>query len=144
MAAGDSPQPEVRSAGPTEAIVKAEELLKDVNPVPFSAAAFSVIKGKVSEYLKEVTTESAAIAKRSQSDVISVRDVEAACDLLTISPRKRLYKHVGTFAGLSLGFCGSTVGSMVVASSYPVWAVFVAIGSGLLGAFLLGVHINND
>lgn len=144
MAAGDAPQPETKSARSTEVITRTDELLKGVDSRPFSPAAFSVLKGKVAEYLADVTRESASIAKRSQSDVISVRDVEAACDRLTISPRKRLYRHVGTFAGLSLGFCGSTFGSMVVASLFPAWAVLLAIGSGLLGAFLLGIHINND
>jgi histone H3/H4 len=123
---------------------KVDELLNGVDPGPFSAAAFSVLKGKVAEYLGEVTREAAAIARRTKADVISVRDIEAACERLTVSPRKIVFRHLGTIAGLSLGTCGSTLSSMVVAGQFSLWSIVLSIATGLIGAFLLGIHVFKD
>jgi histone H3/H4 len=136
--------PSTSIPGASEVAEKADELLRSVDTSPFSPAAFSVFKAKVIQYIEDLARESATIAKRTQADVVSAKDVQAACDRLTTSPRKTLYRHLGTVGGLSLGASTSALGSMLVANQFPLWAVLVAIGTGILGAFFLGIHFRND
>lgn len=127
-----------------EVTTRANELLRTIDPGPFSPAAFSVFKGKIAEYIAEVARESATLARRSQVDIISVRDVEEACERLTTSPRNRLYRHLGTVGGLALGTGGSALASMVIAGQYPPWGVVLTVLFVSAGCLLLGMHFRND
>ena len=136
--------PEDARQAVNDVAARADELLVGIDPAPFSPAAFSVFKGKITEYVGEVARESAALARRSQSDVISVRDVEAACERLTVSSQRRFYRHAGILSGLLLGYSTSAICSMIVSNSYPLWGNISALVTGILGAFLLGIHMRKD
>lgn len=121
-----------------------QDILKSVNPGPFTPSAFSTLKSRVLDYLSDVIRESARIARHHDADVISPKHVETACDRLTMSPQTRLARHCGTIAGLLLGAFASTLSSMVVAAQWPTSGIVTAICTGLPGAFLLGVHLRRE
>jgi hypothetical protein len=123
---------------------KADALLEGVDHSPFSVPAFDVLRGRVGQYIGDLVRESATIAKHESADVISAKHVEAAYDRLTISPQRRFYRHLGPIAGLFFGGFISTVASMVVAGQYPLLGIALAAASGIVGAFLYGVHVTRD
>jgi hypothetical protein len=123
---------------------KADEILETVGPSPFSVPAYAVLRGKVGQYIGDLFRESEMIAKQQQADIISAKHVEAASDRLTWSPERRLYRNLGRFGGLLIGFSVSTLGSMLVESKYPVWAIVLTVITIALGAFLLGQDAMRD
>ena len=123
---------------------KADEILDGVDHTPFSVAAFDVLKGKVGQYVGDVVRESAAIAKHQQVDIISAKHVESACERLTFSPQQRLYRHLGTVAGLCLGASASALSSMLIASQFTFPGIVFTVCTGIPGAFLLGIHMTRD
>ena len=112
--------------------------------IPFRKQRFRFYKPKWPSTLQISAASPPEIARQSQSDIISARDVEAACQRLTVSPRTRMFRHLGTFAGLALVFALSNVGSMVVANQYPPIAMLVTLAAAVIGAFCLGIHMRND
>jgi hypothetical protein len=123
---------------------KAGEVLEGVDRNPFSVAAFDVLKGKVGEYVSDVVRESEAIARRQQADIISAKHVQDACDRLTVSPRRRLYKHIGTIGGIALGISGSGLITILTASESSIALIGATVITALVGGIFLGISIRSD
>src|SRR5438034_2616395 len=73
--------------------------------LPFSAAAFAVLKKRIAEYINELVTESSKIARRHQADDVSAAHVQQAGEYLIASSGKRRYRHrhLGTIGGILFG-----------------------------------------
>ena len=118
---------------------RAEHFLQGVDPSPFSSAAFSVLKEKITQFVADLVSESTAAAKRDQADSISAKHVEVASRHLMSSARARIYKHLGTWGGTFLGVSSSAFVSMILAHQFPVSGIVIGAATGIAGAFLLGV-----
>ena len=109
--------------------------------IAFSSAATSVVKEKASQYMTGIVAESAAVARRDNSDIVSAKHVEIASDNITSHSRGRLYKHIGTWGGIFLGASLSTLTSMILQGFVSVPGVVSIAVFGIAGAYLLGRSI---
>lgn len=123
---------------------QADEVLDKLDHSPFSVPAYDVLKGKVGQYIGDLSRESEMIAKQQQADLISAKHVEAASERLTWSPERRRYRNLGRIGGLLFGFSVSTFASMIVEAKYSGVSVAVMVIPGLIGAFLLGTDWIRD
>jgi hypothetical protein len=113
--------------------IKAEEHLQGVDPSPFSAAAFSILKGKVGQYVNDLISESIKISKLDQSDSVSTKHVELASKYLTLQGNNRIYRLLGTFGGVLLGASISNFLTMLTTEQYSKFGI-----SGSLLLLLVG------
>jgi hypothetical protein len=121
-----------------------DHFLKAVTPAPFSDPAFSVFKGKITQYVSDLVRESATVAKRDQADTISVKHVDIACEHLMLRSRNKVYKLAGTIGGLGLGTSLSTLCAMALVWQFPLAGILICTVSGMVGSFLLAVNIMKD
>lgn len=127
-----------------EVALKAEEYLQQIDPSPFSAAAFSILKGKIGQYVKDLIHESIKISIRDRADNISTKHVELASERLTVHPRNRLYKHLGTVGGILLGAALSNILTMQASNQFSFQSVLTTVILGIVGAFLIAFNIAVD
>lgn len=107
-------------------------------------AAIAVLKRKISDYIVELAEESARIAARHRADAVSAAHVEDAASYLLVSRSRRLYRHLGTVGGLLFGAALSTVLAMLTTNQLSPVGVVTSSGVGMLGAFLVALHIAKD
>lgn len=119
-------------------------LFKNVDPSPFSAPAFTVLKGTIAQYMLDLVNESGAVARRDQADTISAKHVDKAREHLTMRNRNKVYKLAATIAGLGLGTSISTLCSMVLIWQFPVAGILICTFSGIVGGFLLALSFGKD
>lgn len=129
----------------------ADQLLREVHRAleyedtgMFSVQAFRALKLKISLYVRSLITESARIARRRKSDMISVAHVDEASDHLTTSTSRRWLRHTGTVGGILLGAGLSSFLSMTTANQYTPAGVVVSAALGVGGAFAVALHIGLD
>jgi hypothetical protein len=135
----------IRPQDPIDAVVQyATSQLASVDPSPFSADAFEVLKQKVADYVRAVVTESMKMAKRHDADTISPTYVEDANRLLVSSSGRRWIRHLGTLGGILLGAALSNLLAMTTAEKYSAVAILVTAGLGIVGAFMIALHIARD
>ena len=123
---------------------EAEAALEDIDTSPFSQYAFSILKSKISQYLSELIDESLKVSKRHQADTVSAAHVERASEYLVSSTTRRFFRHLGTVGGILLGGSLSNILAMTVAGKYSALGNLVSIGLGIVGAFLIALHIAKD
>jgi hypothetical protein len=127
-----------------EVAAEVDRLLKAVDSTPFTAPAFSVFKGKVTQYLSDLVRESDIVAKRDQTDAISVKHVEAACEHLTLKSRNKVYRFAGTIGGIGLGTGVSVLVTMALGGQFSLAGILICTISGMVGSFLLAISIMKD
>ncbi len=122
----------------------AETTLQNSDPSPFSPNAFSVLRSKIAEYIADLIRESIKVSKRHQSDTVSAAHVERASEYLVSSTARKLFRHVGTVGGIFLGAGISNMLTMTVAGQYSPLGILVSAGLGIVGAFMIALHIAKD
>lgn len=125
-------------------IRQADTQLQDIDASPFSPSAFSVLKGKISEYIVQLVSESLKVSKRHQADSISAAHVERASEYLISSTTRRFLRHLGTVGGVLLGASLSNILVMTAAEQYSTSNILVSAGLGIAGAFMIALHIAKD
>ena len=127
-----------------DALDLANKSLNHVDPTPFSAAAFSVLRAIVSGFIAELIAESRRVAQRYRADTVSAAHVERASEYLVASTTRRIFRHLGTVGGVLLGAGLSTILSMATAETFPRVPTLLAAGIGLVGAFMIALHVARD
>lgn len=123
---------------------EADAKLPSVDPSPFSSEAFLELKGKISEYITLLVSESLNVSKRHQADVVSATHVEIASSYLVTRSRKRIFGHIGMVGGILLGAAISNVLAMVTVQQYTVDGILVTVSLTAIGTFMVAIHIAKE
>ena len=118
-------------------IQETDARLKKTCSCPFSSKAKAVLRREISKYIRELVSNSIAIANRHQDDAVSAHHVVEASNNLTSSPKKRFFRHLGTIGGILCGAFIPTLLIVVMGEQYPNVIVFL----GFIGTFLVALHI---
>lgn len=127
-----------------DALKNARTQLQSTDSAPFTRPAFELLQDTIDEFIGDLVDEAQRIAKRYKSEVISASYVSAAGAYLIASRSRRFFRHIGTIGGILLGGSLSNVLSMAQADKFPVVGTLVSIAVGLLGTFLVALHIAKD
>jgi len=111
---------------------------------PFSVPAYEVLRTRIAEYISDLVTESARIARRGRADDISATHVQRAAEHLTNATRGRFFRHLGTVGGIMLGGALSNILSMTMENRYGAAGILITTGFAIIGAGLVAAHIAND
>lgn len=131
--------------GPIEAIIHAAEVeLGHLSPTPFSPAAFATLRDKISVYVAELVAESGRISRRHRADTVSAAHVDQAADYLVADSGRRFYRHLGTIGGILLGAAVGNLLSMITANQFSFGGVVVTCALGIVGSFLIALHIAKE
>jgi hypothetical protein len=137
----DKPDPD----GALEHTLKrAESELAQADSSPFSPSAFSVLKEKVAEYIRELVNESVRVSRRHQADTVSAAHVERGAEYLVSITSRRFFRHLGTVGGILLGASLSNILAMTTAGQYSPTGILVSAGLAVAGAFMIALHIGKD
>ena len=125
-----------------------EQAVQEVSrtdPSPLTPQAFQVLTSLIDMFIADIVDESLKIARRHRSEVVSSSHVYAANDYLIAGKPRRLFRHMGTVGGILLGGSLSNILAMAqVGSSFPVLGTLVSVAVGLVGTFLVAMHIAKD
>jgi hypothetical protein len=122
----------------------AESHMYNIDHSPFSTAAFSTLQEKISHYIRDLITESINISRRHQADSVSATHVEMASDYLIANTSRKVYRHLGTIGGILLGAALSNILAMALSATYTGVGTIISIVLGIVGAFLVALHIAKD
>lgn len=125
-------------------IAHANGALGNIDVQPFSPPAFAVLKGKISEYLRDLLAESIKVSKRHNADTVSAAHVERAAEYLVSSTSRRLFRHVGTVGGILFGAALSNLLAMTLAGQFTSSGTLLSASLGFVGAFMVALHIAKD
>ena len=125
-------------------VEKAEVQLQAINPSPFSPPAFDILKDKIAQHITELVNESVKVSKRHRADTVSAAHVERASEYLVTSTSRRIYRHLGTLGGILLGASLSNILAMTLAGQYTGGGTIVSASLGIVGAFMIALHIAKD
>ena len=139
MSGGPSPDNQVAAV-----VEQAETALKGIDPSPFSAPAFDTVKAKIAQHVNELVNESVKVSKRHRADTVSAAHVERASEYLVSSASRRIYRHLGTVGGILLGAALSNILAMTLAGQYTGGGTILSATLGIVGAFLIALHIAKD
>ena len=136
---------EAKAATQAEAVVTdAGANLDAIDPSPFSPPAFSVLKEKIARHITELVNESVKVSKRHRADTVSAAHVERASEYLVASTSRKVYRHLGTVGGILLGAALSNLLSMTIAGQYTGAGTILSASLGVIGAFMIALHIAKD
>ena len=121
-----------------------EQELVGIDPGPFSVSAFDFLKTKIAEYIIQLVTEAIKISKRHKADTVSANHVQRASEYLFASTSKRIFRHLGTVGGILLGASLSNILSMAGTNQYTTPGILISSGLGIIGSFLIAIHIAKD
>jgi hypothetical protein len=125
-------------------VQEAENQLQETDSSPFSAPAFSALKEKIGQHITELVNESVKVSKRHRADTVSAAHVERASEYLVTSTSRRIYRHLGTLGGILLGAALSNILAMTLAGQYTGGGTIVSASLGIVGAFMIALHIAKD
>lgn len=111
---------------------------------PFSAHAYEVLRTTIVEYVSDLVTESARIARRVRADDISAAHVQRAAEHLASTTRGRFYRHIGTIGGIMFGGALSNILSMTLENRYGTAGILITTGVAIAGTALVAAHIASD
>lgn len=127
------------------ALQQAAKNLQALDPSPFTPSAFRALIEIVDDFIADLVDEALKVAKRHKSEVVSLSYVQHAGEYLIASKARRLFRHMGTLGGILLGGSLSNILAMAqTGSSFPVLGTLVSVAVGLVGTFLVAVHIAKD
>jgi hypothetical protein len=115
-----------------------------IDAQPFSPPAFETLKAKISEYLRDLLTESIKVSRRYNADTVSAAHVERAAEYLVSSMSRRLFRHVGTVGGILFGAALSNLLTMTLAGQFTSSGTLLSAALGFVGAFMVALHIAKD
>ena len=118
-------------------IKETDAKLKETCSCPFSSKAKAVLRREISKYIRELVSNSIAIAQHKKGDVVSAQDVVEASNHLTNSQNRSFFRHLGTIGGILCGVSIPSLVLVVMGDQDPTVTVFL----GLIGTFLVALHI---
>ena len=139
MSKSTTPEEEARAA-----VHQAEEQIQGVEPSPFSPPAFATLKAEIGQYVIELVNESLKVSNRHRADTVSSTHVERASEYLVSSTTGRIYRHLGTVGGILLGAALSNILAMTLAGQYTGGGTILSAALGIVGAFMIALHIAKD
>ena len=110
----------------------------------FSKNAKDVLRRKIRDYISQLISDSIKLSKRERADTVSAIHVEQASSNMKYYPTKRFFRHLGILGGIPLGACLSTLMTMISSDRYSAAAVFISAVLGIIGAFMVALHIAKD
>ncbi len=125
-------------------VQRAEQYAPDVGPKPFSPKAFRIMRSHISRYVYDLINESIKVARRHRSDIVTVSHVERASEHLVTSTSLRFFRHLGTVGGILVGGAISNFLATASGQQYSTMGVLVSGGLGIIGSFLVALHIAKD
>lgn len=128
----------------TEVIHRANVELRSEHPSPFSTNAYACLKSTIAKYISELITESIKVSKRHRADTVSAAHVEQASAYLVASTSSRLFRHLGTMGGILFGAGLSSILAMTIANQYTALSTIISLALGIIGAFLIALHMGKD
>jgi hypothetical protein len=137
---GDSSEP----TGLSSILKDAEARLASIEPTPFSPKAFTALERQINRYIVDLVDESLKTARLRRSDTVSESHVERASEYLVSGAGRTLFRHLGTIGGVLLGASLSNLLAMASAGTYTKFGVLFTTGFGVIGAFLIAIHIARD
>jgi hypothetical protein len=136
---------EAKTADQARAVVaSASAQLNSIDSSPFSAPAFGLLKEKIGQHIVELINESVKVSKRHRADTVSAAHVERASEYLVVSTARKVYRHLGTVGGVLLGAALSNLLSMSITSQYTGAGTILSAALGVIGAFMIALHIAKD
>jgi formate-dependent nitrite reductase membrane component NrfD len=70
--------------------------------------------------------------------------VEQASEYLVSSSSKKFFRHLGTLGGILLGAAISNLLAMTIANQYTAAGTILSASFGIVGAFMIALHIAKD
>lgn len=123
---------------------QSEGQLQGIDKTPFTPAALAVLKEQVNSHIIDLIAESIRLAKRQNVDLVSPVHVERASRYLVGRPTRRSVRLLGLLGATFLGASVSTLlGAIGSAGAQPVLIVVASV-VGIVGALLVGLHIENE
>jgi histone H3/H4 len=119
-------------------------LLSNASPAPFSDSAFARLKEAVDDFIDALTGEAYRIAHRSRADTVSSAHVDEALGHLIAMQSRRVFRHMGTFGGILLGSALSQLVTMLSDARFTPIGVTVTAVLGIIGSFLVALHMAKD
>ena len=126
------------------AVQQAEEQVQGIDPSPFSTPAFKALKERIGQYVIELVNESVKVSKRHRADTVSSAHVERASEYLVSSTSGRIYRHLGTVGGILMGAALSNILAMTLAGQYTGGGTILSSALGIVGAFMIALHIAKE
>jgi|SRR5437660_11293836 len=123
---------------------RTEAALANVNPKPFSHQGFAALERTITWFTSELVEESVKISKRQRSDTVAQSHVETAANYLVADASRKFFRHLGTLGGIFLGTGLSNLLSIVTTKALTVGSVILTVILGVVGAFLIALHIAKD
>lgn len=125
-------------------IEQAEEHIELLDLPPFSPPAFITLKAKIGQYVRELVNESIKVSIRHQADTVSAAHVGRASEYLVTNTSCRIYRHVGIVGGVLLGAALSHILEMSAVGQYTGEGTILSAILGVVGAFMIALHIAQD
>lgn len=125
-------------------IQSADDELRSIPASPFSSNAYACLISKIGTYVSELITESLKVSKRHRADTVSAAHVEQASAYLVASTSSRLFRHLGTMGGILFGAGLSNILAMTIANQYTPLSTIISLALGIIGAFLIALHMGKD
>lgn len=113
-------------------------------PTPFSERGFDRVMEAVSDYIDVLTGEAYRIARRGRADTISDEHVEEAANHLLTTRARSVFRHLGTVGGILLGTAISQLVTMLSENKFSSVGVVLTATFGILGAFLIALHMAKE
>jgi hypothetical protein len=136
---------EAKAAAQANAVVASAGVhLDSIDSSPFSPPAFGLLKEKIGQHITELVNESVKVSKRYRADTVSAAHVERASEYLVASTSRKVYRHLGTVGGVLLGAALSNLLSMSVVGQYTGAGTILSAALGVIGAFMIALHIAKD
>jgi formate-dependent nitrite reductase membrane component NrfD len=99
----------------------------------------------VEAYIDDLLAASEKLAKTEVADIVSAHHVNRAAQFLRAGRRLGALRHLGTVGGVLLGAAISNVLAIATATAAPTTTgVIASISLGVVGAFLIALHIARD
>ena len=125
-------------------VARAEAQLTSNESSPFSPPAFGILKEFISTYVADLVNESIKVSERHRADTVSAAHVERAAEYLVSSTSRRIYRHLGTLGGILLGAALSNMLAMTLTGQYTGVGTMLSASLGIVGAFMIALHIAKD
>jgi hypothetical protein len=124
---------------------RAAQSLSRLEQSPFTPGAFQALTEVINSFISDLVEESLKLARRHRSEVVSRNYVYTVSDFLIAARPRRLFRHMGTVGGILLGGSLSNILSMAqTGASFPLLGTLVSVAVGLVGTFLVAMHIAKD
>lgn len=118
--------------------------LQEISCCPFSNKAKAMLRRKIRKYIRELVSNSIAVAQHQEADGVSESHVVQASNNLTNNTNKRFFRHLGTIGGILCGASISNLVAVISGAQYSTATILIVISLGFIGTFMVALHIAKD